>query len=86
MFLGFFVVEFCKSFCRSCSHADRDSHFLCNATLEVKADFLVILYGTVAVIKKEERFINRIFFNIRSVFHVDGSNPPADISIESVVT
>ena len=85
MFLGFFVVKLCKSFCRSSSYANWNTDFLINPPLQIVADFFVIIYAPVAVIKKEEGFINRVFFNIRRILHIYGSNPPADVCIKCVI-
>ena len=85
MFFGFFIVEFCKSFCWSRPYADWNTNFLINPPLQIVTDFFIILYAPVAVIKKKEGFINRVFFNIRCKLHIYRSNPPADVCIKRVI-
>lgn len=86
VFLGFFIIEFCKCFSRGRTNADRNTNFLINALFQIVTDFFIILNTPVTIIKKEEGFIYRVFFNIRCILHIYRSNTPAYVGIKSVVT
>ena len=86
MVLCFFIVEFGQGFSRSSPDTNWDSNFLINTMLQLMADFFIILFAPVAFIKKEERLIYGILFNLWCILKINRGNASADISIKSVVT